>query len=100
MHLSEHYITTQNSNKVDVWSIGVIYYQMVFGKRPFGDGQSQDKVLSHGVMLNAREVKFPPKPEVSEECKEFIRQCLMYDQTFRPTVSQLCQQPYLHQKSL
>ena len=86
------------SNKVDVWSIGVIFYQTLFGKRPFGDGQSQDHVLSNNIMLNAREVRFPSTPQVSAGAKEFIRQCLTYDQTFRPNINQLCSNPYLHQE--
>ena len=85
------------SNKVDVWSIGVIFYQMLFGKRPFGDGQSQDHILTNNIMLNARDVRFPSSPQVSDGAKDFIRQCLTYDQTFRPNISQLCTNPYLQQ---
>ena len=85
------------SNKVDVWSIGVIFYQMLFGKRPFGDGQSQDHILTNNIMLNARDVRFPSSPQVSDGAKDFIRQCLTYDQTFRPNISQLCSNPYLQQ---
>ena len=83
------------SNKVDVWSIGVIFYQMLFGKRPFGDGQSQDRILADGTMLNAHSVSFPDSPVVSEAGKEFIRACLTYDQAFRPTMSQICQNTYV-----
>lgn len=83
------------SNKVDVWSIGVIFFQMIFGKRPFGDGQSQDKILADKTMLNAHEVTFPDKIEISTEGKEFIRACLSYDQAFRPTIAQLCEHPYV-----
>lgn len=83
------------SNKVDVWSIGVIFFQMIFGKRPFGDGQSQDKILADQTMLNAHEVKFPDKIEVSMEGKEFVRACLSYDQAFRPTIAQLCEHSYV-----
>lgn len=57
------------SNKVDVWSIGVIFFQMLFGKRPFGDGMSQEKLLHENVMLQAKEVIFPSKPTVSAEAK-------------------------------
>ena len=85
------------SNKVDVWSIGVIFYQMLFGKRPLGDGQSQDHILTNNIMLNARDVRFPSSPPVSDGAKDFIRQCLTYDQTFRPNISQLCSNPYLQE---
>jgi len=58
------------SNKVDCWSIGVIYYQMLFGKRPFGEGQSQDKVLSNHTILNAKEAQFPETNKISKEVSE------------------------------
>ena len=103
------------SSKVDVWSLGVIFYQMLFGKRPFGEGKSQERVLSEGIMLNATRVDFPQEgvktssssssagdrgittvvPKVSEEAKDFIRACLTWDQKHRPDVFQLCQHPYL-----
>jgi tousled-like kinase len=84
-----------HSNKVDVWSIGVIYYQMLFGRRPFGDGQSQDHILRNHIMLNATEVHFPSKPLITEEGKSFISDCLTYDQMSRPNIAQLCEHSYL-----
>lgn len=93
----ECFVTHQSvriSNKVDVWAIGVIYYQLLFGKRPFGDGLSQDKILNNHTMLNARDVQFPSEPHVTEGCKDLIRACLTYDQTYRPSINQLCAHHY------
>ena len=72
---------------------------MLFGKRPFGDGMSQDRVLTDNTMLNAREVRFPDSIAISPEAKDFVRLCLTYDQTFRPTIGQICTDQYvLHKK--
>lgn len=82
---------------------------MLYGKRPFGDGQSQERVLTNNVMLNAREVQFPTSsssastsntavPNVSKEAKNFIRQCLTYEQSLRPNIAQLCDHEYVKGK--
>ncbi|KAK7385848.1 hypothetical protein VNO78_31764 [Psophocarpus tetragonolobus] len=83
------------SSKVDVWSAGILYYQMLFGRRPFGHDQTQERILREDTIIKARKVEFPSRPAVSNEAKDFIRRCLTYNQAERPDVLTIAQDPYL-----
>lgn len=54
---------------MDVWSVGVIFYQCLYGKKPFGHNQSQATILEENTILKATEVQFSNKPTVTNEAK-------------------------------
>ncbi len=78
-----NYDSPKISTKVDVWSVGIIFYEMLYGKRPFNHDMSQERILKEGLMLKVLELKFPSKPSVSAESKSFIKKCLEYYQEKR-----------------
>uniref|UniRef100_A0A1A8GGT5 non-specific serine/threonine protein kinase n=1 Tax=Nothobranchius korthausae TaxID=1143690 RepID=A0A1A8GGT5_9TELE len=83
------------SNKVDVWSVGVIFYQSLYGHKPFGHNQSQQDILQENAASKSPQVQFPPKPVVTTEAKAFIRRCLAYNKEDRMDVLQLASDPFL-----
>ncbi|CAF1332024.1 unnamed protein product [Adineta ricciae] len=87
------------SSKVDVWSVGCIFYQCLYGRKPYGHNLSQAAILENQTILNAKEVQFPNRPQVSNEAKLFIRRCLTYQARDRPDVLQLSEDEYLRSNS-
>lgn len=81
------------SNKVDVWSVGIIMYQMCFGKRPFGEGKSPEYVAEK--LKGGAQVEFPDDIQVSPECQNFISACLNGNPRARPDIFEISKHIYL-----
>uniref|UniRef100_A0A914R7L5 Protein kinase domain-containing protein n=1 Tax=Panagrolaimus davidi TaxID=227884 RepID=A0A914R7L5_9BILA len=83
------------STKVDVWSVGIICYQCIYGKRPFGHDQTQRRILYEGTILKATVVNFPTKPIVSQIAQDFIRKCLQYEPSDRADALELSRHDFV-----
>lgn len=78
------------SSKVDVWSLGCIFYELLYGLKPFGHNKSQQTILKEStIMTESQHLTFPPKPVVSVEARDFIKKCLEYRKDRRPDVLSL-----------
>lgn len=89
----------QVGSKANVWSAGVIFYELLFSRRPFGHGQSQEMLLRSAMAgASAFEVVFPQASKISNEAKEFLKKLLTIDVHQRPDVHEAFNDPYLRKK--
>lgn len=63
------------STKNDIWSIGIMVYEMLHGETPW-ECKTESELIDKMTKLP---VKFKDTVAVSKEVKEFIRKCLEID---------------------
>ena len=63
------------NSKCDIWSVGVIFYELLCGRHPW-NGKGLGDLLKN--IKSTKEVNFPEDVEVSEQTKSFIIQCLQF----------------------
>lgn len=88
-------IASQDYNlKVDIWSLGICFYELLFNKVPFNRFKTESiplssskSLISQSIMSQPKnnsnfeeeKIDFPPNINISEECKEILQLMLQRD---------------------
>ncbi|PON42670.1 Serine/threonine protein kinase [Parasponia andersonii] len=79
----------------DVWSIGVITYILLCGRRPFWD-KTEDGIFKE-VLRNKPDFRRKPWPSVSSSAKDFVKKLLVKDPRARLTAAQALSHPWVRE---
>ncbi|CAK82447.1 unnamed protein product (macronuclear) [Paramecium tetraurelia] len=74
--------------KCDVWSLGVILYQMLFGVLPWKDTNSIIQLLN---AINNQKIQFPNTNPVGQEMKDLITKMLQKREEDRINIKEVCE---------
>jgi len=80
-----------HSHHVDVWSLGVLCYEFLYGSPPFeaaGHSETYRRILKV-------DLQFPEKPARSDEAKDLIRRLLRKDPADRLPLPDVLQHPWI-----
>ncbi|XP_042507299.1 calcium-dependent protein kinase 28-like [Macadamia integrifolia] len=79
----------------DVWSIGVITYILLCGRRPFWD-KTEDGIFKE-VLRNKPDFRRKPWPNISNSAKDFVKKLLVKDPRARLTAAQALSHPWVRE---
>lgn len=80
--------------KADIWSLGCLMIELAVGGNPWGSQLSSNNFQA--IFKIADPTTSPVIPDdLSEDCKDFIKQCLIREYEKRPTAAELINHTWL-----
>lgn len=76
----EIYSKSQYSSKCDVWSLGMLFYELLYGKTPW-IGRSSFDLFENNIKV--KPLIFPAVPKRSDKVKNILKKMLIVNQEFR-----------------
>ncbi|XP_012077350.1 serine/threonine-protein kinase Aurora-1 isoform X1 [Jatropha curcas] len=87
--------SVEHDASVDIWSLGVLCYEFLYGMPPF-EAKEHSDTYRRIVQVD---LKFPPKPIVSSAAKDLISQMLVKDSSQRLPLHKLLEHPWIVQNA-
>lgn len=69
-------ITGKYDARADLWSIGVIFYECLFGKAPYSSKTIEELIEK---VKNKQQIDYPPNSKISSECEDLLTRLLQHD---------------------
>jgi calcium-dependent protein kinase len=97
-YMAPETIKKEFSHRSDIWSVGVLTYQMLCGKMPFDDplGLYRQYAIFKSIMDDTPSLEDNGMKYISEEAKDFIIQCLNKNYIERPSAEDALNHAWLH----
>ncbi|KAK8918553.1 Serine/threonine-protein kinase Aurora-1 [Platanthera zijinensis] len=85
----------EHDASVDIWSLGVLCYEFLYGEPPFEAKEHSD---TYRRIIKV-DLKFPPKPIISSSAKDMISQMLVKESSQRLPLHKLLEHPWIIQNA-
>lgn len=86
----------QYDAKADLWSVGVILYECLFGKAPYSSRTIEELLLR---IRKAEPIVLPPNARISNECHDLLRRLLAHEPAQRISFADFFAHPFLDLKT-
>lgn len=85
-----------HTEKADIWSLGITAIELGTGSAPYADLAELAIVQK---ILNAPPPHLPRDRDFSPEYRDFVRKCLIYNPSRRPSAADLLKHPFMERAS-
>ncbi|CAD8081113.1 unnamed protein product [Paramecium sonneborni] len=81
----ETLIKNQYHLKSDIWSFGVMAYEILYGRPPWNAQNERDLIYQ----ITKNSIFYPDQPEIPNYIKQLIQSCLVVDLNFRCSITDI-----------